>query len=105
MAAPAPLFNRWATRRETIQLFGCPDADDVAHQIRDFLSRTVVEFDRTPLLSDEEAHELAGVDDRDDPRLPVCVLPSGERVESATVASAVGEGAMAVTQIHRYLAA
>lgn len=90
MTAPAPLANPWAVRRDRIQLFGCPEADDVAYEIRDFLSRTVVEFDWTPLHTDEQARELAGVRDRDDPRLPVCILPSGERVEAATVASVAG---------------
>ena len=88
--APADRVNPWATRRDRLQLFGCPDADDVAYEIRDFLGRTVVAFDWTPLETDEQARELAAVADRDDPRLPVCVLPSGERVESATVAPVAG---------------
>ena len=78
------LANPWAVRRDRIQLYGCPEADDIAYKIRDFLGRTVVEFDWTPLETDEQARD---VDDRDDPRLPVCVLPNGDRLEAATVAS------------------
>ncbi len=90
MTVPTPILNPWAVRRDRIHLFGCPDADDVAYEIRDFLGRTVVEFDWTPLESDEQARALAGVDDLADLRLPVCVLPTGERVEAATGASVGG---------------
>ena len=90
MTPPAPPSNPWAVRRDKIQLFGCPDADDVAYEIRDFLGRTVVEFDWTPLETDDQARNLAGVDDRDDPRLPICILPNGDRLEAATVASVAG---------------
>jgi len=47
----------------------------------------VVQFLWTDLDTDEQARQLAGVDGLDDPRLPVCVLPGGQRIESATVRS------------------
>ena len=90
MTASIPLVDTEAVRRERIHRFGCPEADDGAYEIRDFLGRTVVELDGTPPESDEQARELAGVDDLADPRLPVCVLPTGERVEAATGASVGG---------------
>lgn len=81
------LANPWAVRRDRIQLYGCPEADDIADKFRDFLGRTVVAFDWTPPETDQWAGELAGVDDRDDLHLPVCILPNGDRLKTATVAS------------------
>ena len=47
----------------------------------------MVQFLWTDLDTDEQARQLARVNGLDDPRLPVCVLPGGQRIESATVRS------------------
>jgi len=69
---------------DEVQVFGRQNSP-VGYDIRDFLGRSVVDFTWTDLVTDVDARSLAGVDGLDDPRLPVCVLPGGERVESATV--------------------
>jgi len=56
-----------------------------AHDIRDFLHRTRAAYCWIELCSDREAQELAGVSGLDDPRLPVCLFPSGVRLENPTV--------------------
>ena len=56
-----------------------------AHDLRDFLHRTRTPYCWIELCTDNEAKELAGVDGLEDRRLPVCVLPSGVRLENPTV--------------------
>ncbi|ORA37247.1 NAD(P)/FAD-dependent oxidoreductase [Mycobacterium aquaticum] len=74
---------------DVIQVFGRPNSPD-GYDIRDFLGRSVVEFTWTDLISDDDARARAGVMGLDDPRLPVCVLPDGLRIESATVRNIAG---------------
>lgn len=42
-------------------------------------------FDWVELTSDTNAQTLAGVAGLEDPRLPVCLLPDGTRLDHATV--------------------
>lgn len=55
-----------------------------AYELRDFLSRSVVAFEWIELRDESHARRV-GLDGVDDPRLPLCVLPDGRRVEAATV--------------------
>jgi thioredoxin reductase (NADPH) len=76
-------------RLDVTQVFGRLNSPD-GYDIRDFLGRSVVEFSWTDLATDDDARALAGVTGLDDSRLPVCVLPGGRRIESATVRSIAG---------------
>ena len=67
-----------------VRLFGRQAQAD-GYALRDFLSRSVVEFDWIELTDDEQARQLAGVTDLSDPSLPVCVMPDGARLDNATV--------------------
>jgi len=67
-----------------VRLFGSQNQAQ-GYALRDFLSRSVVEFDWVELTSDADARDQVGVSGLDDPRLPVCLLPDGSRVETATV--------------------
>lgn len=70
--------------RQEIRLYGRTESAQ-GYELRDFLSRSVVEFEWVELTSDAHAQGEAGVDGLADPRLPVCVFPDGTRVESASV--------------------
>ena len=70
----------------TVRLYGRAESAE-AYAIRDFLKRSVVDFDWTELRTDEQARREAGVDALDDPRLPVCILPSGDRLFAPSVRS------------------
>jgi thioredoxin reductase (NADPH) len=61
--------------------FGSP----AAYNLRDFLYRSGVPFEWIALTTDQQARELAHVDNLQDPRLPVCVFPDGTRLERPTV--------------------
>jgi thioredoxin reductase (NADPH) len=56
-----------------------------SYALRDFLYRNNVPFEWIELTSDEQARELAKVNDLHDPRLPVCLFPDGVRLDSATI--------------------
>lgn len=71
---------------DEVRVFGRQNSP-VGYDIRDLLGRSAVDFNWTDLVTDGDARSLVRVDRLDDPRLPVCVLPGGERVESATVRS------------------
>jgi thioredoxin reductase (NADPH) len=73
-----------AVGQPRVRLFG-RQAQAEGYALRDFLSRSVVEFDWVELTSDEQARRLAGVADLGDPGLPVCVMPDGTRLDNATV--------------------
>lgn len=62
-----------------VRLFGKRDSAE-AWEIRDFLKRSVVEFDWTELTSDEDRHRELGLPDVTNVRLPVVQLPDGERL-------------------------
>lgn len=65
------------------QLFGGRH-DRSTYAIRDFLTRTVVEFDWVPVDSDAECYEALGRS-LDESRLPVLVLPDGARLVEPTL--------------------
>jgi thioredoxin reductase (NADPH) len=55
------------------------------YMIRDFLHRCDIPFEWIQLKSDEDARVLAGVQDLNDSRLPVCVFPDGTRMDCPTI--------------------
>jgi len=57
----------------------------LGYMIRDFLHRSDVPFQWVELRSDQQARDLAGVENLNDKRLPVCVFADGERVECPTI--------------------
>lgn len=56
-----------------------------AFEIRDFLNRSVVEYDWIELETDEAARALPGIGSLQDARLPVCEMPDGTRLFGPTV--------------------
>lgn len=56
-----------------------------AYEIRDFLSRSVVEFDWIELTNDEDCHRELGLAMLSNIRLPVVEFPDGTRMFSPTV--------------------
>lgn len=59
------------------------------YALRDFLHRSNIPFIWAELTSDAEAREKAQVSGLSDPRLPICIFPDGERMESATIRQVV----------------
>ena len=59
------------------------------YALRDFLHRSNVPFIWTELTSDAEARENAQVSGLSDRRLPICIFPDGERMESPTIRQVV----------------
>ena len=74
---------------EEILVYG-QAATAAGYEIRDFLGRSVVEFTWIELDDDQAARELAGVDSLADPRLPLVILPGGDRIEGANTRSIAG---------------
>ncbi|WP_442943632.1 hypothetical protein [Nostoc sp.] len=129
-----------------VRLYGLPNSAE-AYKIRDFLNRSVVEFDWIELTNDQDCDRELGFSALSDLRLPIIEFPDGTQLFSPSireiaqrlgwvtqpkfreydsffletsvpgsfaagdvrhgsvkrVASAVGEGAMAVTFVHQYL--
>ena len=59
------------------------------YALRDFLHRSNVPFIWKELNSDAEAREKAQVSGLSDRRLPICIFPDGERMESPTIRQVV----------------
>ena len=59
------------------------------YALRDFLHRSNIPFIWAELTSDAEAHDTAQVSGLSDPRLPICIFPDGERMESPTIRQVV----------------
>jgi len=55
-----------------------------AYAIRDFLGRGDVPFEWIELNTDDQARKY-GVDNLNDPRLPICLCPTGTRMENPTI--------------------
>jgi thioredoxin reductase (NADPH) len=56
-----------------------------AYKIRDYLQRSDVPFEWIKLENDQQARAEAGVDNLQDPRLPICVFSDGTRLECPTI--------------------
>jgi len=72
------------TQTGVIRLFGRTH-DRASYELRDFLSRSVLTYEWLD-IDDEHTRPLAEVAGVNDGRVPVCLLPGGERIEAATVA-------------------
>ena len=110
------MFDMTGTPQETIRVLG-KSGSPLGYMIRDFLHRSDIPYKWVELRSDEEARKEAGTGGLNDPRLPVCIFPDGVRLEHPTIrqiveklgwahdpSRAVGEGAMAIAFVYRYLA-
>jgi thioredoxin reductase (NADPH) len=74
-----------------------------AYAIRDFLRRNGIPYDWVEVDQNVEAGRELGIQGVDDPRLPVCVLPDGRRLDSPTVEEvAAGLGLVAAPQLAEY---
>jgi len=70
--------------QDQVRLYGQPNLAE-AYEIRDFLNRSVVEFDWVELTSDEDCHRELGFAALNDLRLPVVEFPDGTRLFAPTV--------------------
>lgn len=68
----------------TVKLYGQPDSP-VAYEIRDFLSRSVVEFIWIELTCDEDCQSQLGLPILSDLRLPIVEFPDGYQLFSPTI--------------------
>jgi thioredoxin reductase (NADPH) len=66
-------------RQHVVRLFGIRDSAE-AWEIRDFLKRSVVEFEWVELTGDDVCMRALGLPRLDNVRLPVVELPDGERL-------------------------
>ncbi|HEY2460810.1 MAG TPA: FAD-dependent oxidoreductase [Candidatus Acidoferrum sp.] len=71
------------TDHPALKIFGSPRSAR-AYAIRDFLGRSDVPFQFVPIENEEHARRL-GVNNEDDPRLPLCLFPDGSRIECPTI--------------------
>ncbi len=62
--------------KNKVRVFGQLNSPE-AYAIRDFLSRSVVEFDWIELTCDEDCHRELGMPSLENARLPVVEFPSG----------------------------
>ena len=56
-----------------------------AYKIRDYLERSDVPFEWIELTNDQQARAEAGVNNLQDPRLPVCIFSDGTSLECPTI--------------------
>ncbi len=78
-----PLKNSEAEQKK-VRLYGQPDLAQ-AYEIRDFLNRTVVEFDWITLTCDDDCNRELGLPSLSNIRLPVVELPDGTRLFAPTI--------------------
>lgn len=67
-----------------VQLYGLPDSAE-AYEIRDFLNRTVVEFDWIALTCDADCNKELGLPSLSNVRLPVVEFPDGSQLFGPTI--------------------
>lgn len=67
-----------------VKLYGQPDSA-AAYEIRDFLNRSVVEFEWIELVSDEDCDRELSFSTLGDIRLPVVEFPDGTRHFAPTI--------------------
>jgi thioredoxin reductase (NADPH) len=78
-------------------------ASSAGYQLRDFLSRNGVAYDWVEFDDTERVRELQIPDEMGPDRLPVCVLPDGTQLTSATVERlATGLGLVAAPSLAEY---
>jgi thioredoxin reductase (NADPH) len=69
---------------QRVKLYGQPNSA-AAYEIRDFLSRSVVEFDWIELTSDQDCDRELSLSTLSDIRLPVVELPEGTQLFAPTI--------------------
>lgn len=74
--------NAWSSPK--VRLFGLPNSAE-AHEIRDFLNRSVVEFDWIELTNDQDCDQELGFSALSDLRLPVIEFPDGSQLFSPSI--------------------
>ncbi len=67
-----------------VRLYGQPNSAE-AYEIRDFLNRSVVEFDWVELTCDDDCQRELGLPSLSNIRLPVIQLPDGTQMFAPTV--------------------
>jgi len=78
-------------------------ASSVGYAIRDFLSRNGFPYEWVDIENHARVDEVLADDERDDSRLPVCVLPDGTRLAPASVqAVAAGLGMVSPPALSSY---
>ena len=70
--------------QKKVRLYGQPDSAQ-AYEIRDFLNRTVVEFDWIALTGDDDCNRELGLPSLSNVRLPVVELPDGTQLFAPTI--------------------
>ena len=70
--------------KRKLRLMGT-QASHGSYALRDFLHRSAVPFEWIELTTDEQARELAQVENLQDSRLPVCIFPDGTRQDCPTI--------------------
>jgi thioredoxin reductase (NADPH) len=70
--------------QKKVRLYGQPNSAQ-AYAIRDFLNRSVVEFDWVELTCDEDCYRELGLPSLNDIRLPVIELPDGTQMFAPTI--------------------
>ncbi|MBL0897574.1 MAG: hypothetical protein IBJ17_02595 [Reyranella sp.] len=73
-----------ANRSSRVRLFG-QALDGGAYELRDFLQRSVVDFDWIELRNDEDCRRELGIPELAKARLPIVELPGGVRLNAPTV--------------------
>lgn len=73
-----------SSRPTKVKLYGRPNSAE-AYEIRDFLNRSVVEFDWVELTCDEDCHRELGLASLTDIRLPVVEFPDGTQMFVPTI--------------------
>lgn len=68
-------------RTGLLRVYG-PAKSTKAYDIRDFLSRSVVEYEWIELATDEAAQQLPGIASLNDVKFPICEFPDGTRLFS-----------------------
>jgi thioredoxin reductase (NADPH) len=76
-------------RPRMVRLLGARDSAE-AWEIRDFLKRSVVEFEWVELTCDDDCREELGLPQLDNVRLPVVELPDGERLFGPSLREVAG---------------
>jgi thioredoxin reductase (NADPH) len=70
--------------QKKVRLYGQPDSAE-AYEIRDFLNRTVVEFDWIALTCDADCNKELGLPSLSNVRLPVVEFPDGTQLFAPTI--------------------
>src|SRR5712691_8908076 len=73
-----------SSQSRKMRLYGQVNSPE-AYALRDFLNRSVVEFDWVELTCDADCHNELGLPSLENVRLPVVELPTGERMFAPTV--------------------